>query len=331
MMKVLFKRLLFKYKHNKFRFYFTGFARLLVPAGFFRHNLHRKLEGLRDYDFAYIKSRVNYYNKLTAVKTLGPHVKSLSKFKLGRKFRTYFFDSYEYTRYYNPELRISFLFGDITHVPEDVSIVKSRPVRGDNENSILLKLNKVRHFMFVNDKKDFRSKENKLVGRNVVSVPHRVRFYEKYFDHSMCDLGKINRTGVNDHWIKKRLTFEEHLENKFVLCLEGNDVATNLKWVMSSNSLPVMPVPKFETWFMEGKLIADTHFVAIQDDYADLEEKLKYYIKNTDQALRILANAHQHVNQFRNKKQEDLISLLVLEKYFYRTGQLAPRDTSVYI
>ena len=120
---------------------------------------------------------------------------------------------------------------------------------------------------------------------------------------------------VNDHWIKAKLTFEEHLKNKFVLCLEGNDVATNLKWVMSSNSLPVMPVPKFETWFMEGKLIADTHFVCIQDDYADLEEKLNYYIKNTDKALKILQHAHQYVDQFRSKKREDLISLLVLEKY----------------
>ena len=41
---------------------------------------------------------------------------------------------------------------------------------------------------------------------------------------------------------------------KFIFCIEGADTATNIKWVMSSNSLCVMPKPKYETWFMEGKI-----------------------------------------------------------------------------
>ena len=49
---------------------------------------------------------------------------------------------------------------------------------------------------------------------------------------------------------------------------------------MSSNSLAVMPKPKFESWFMEGLLIPDHHFVEIKRDYSDLEEKLNYYIDN---------------------------------------------------
>ena len=42
---------------------------------------------------------------------------------------------------------------------------------------------------------------------------------------------------------------------------------------MSSNSLCFMPKPKYETWFMEGKLIPNHHYVLIEDDYSNLLEQ----------------------------------------------------------
>src|SRR5690606_29582030 len=100
-------------------------------------------------------------------------------------------------------------------------------------------------------------------------------------------------TDGNPHWLTEKLSIDAHLDYKFILALEGNDVATNLKWVMSSNSLAVMPIPKFETWFMESTLIPDFHYVCIKDDYSDLEEKLKHYIQHPNEALKIIANAHR--------------------------------------
>ncbi|GIR91542.1 MAG: hypothetical protein CM15mP92_0060 [Halieaceae bacterium] len=81
---------------------------------------------------------------------------------------------------------------------------------------------------------------------------------------------------------EKESSLDTHLKHKFILCIEGNDVASNLKWVMSSNSVAVMPKPKYESWFMEGKLIPNYHYILIKDDYSDLEEKLNYYKKNTE-------------------------------------------------
>ena len=63
------------------------------------------------------------------------------------------------------------------------------------------------------------------------------------------------------------------------------------------------------------------HALIIKDDFSDLEERMNYYIENPDAALKIIKNANAYAHQFRNQKREDLISLLVLEKYFYRTGQ----------
>ena len=105
------------------------------------------------------------------------------------------------------------------------------------------------------------------------------------------------------------------------MCVEGVDVATNLKWVMSSNSIAVMPRPEIESWFMENKLIPEKHYIEIKEDYSDLESKIKYYIKNPEKCKRIIKNANDYVEQFKNKRREDLISLLVLEKYFHFTGQ----------
>ena len=91
---------------------------------------------------------------------------------------------------------------------------------------------------------------------------------------------------------------------------------------MSSNSLAVMPKPIYETWFMEGMLIPNYHYVLIKNDYSDLEDRLYYYNTHVNEALQIIQNAHQYVSQFKNNEQEDLISLLVLEKYFQKTQQL---------
>lgn len=73
---------------------------------------------------------------------------------------------------------------------------------------------------------------------------------------------------------------------------------------------------------MEGRLKADHHYVLLKDDYSDLDEKIFYYSKNTDDALRIIKNANQYVDQFRNKNIEELISILVMYKYFQLSGQL---------
>ena len=330
-METMLKQFSFKHKNNKVIYYAIGFVRQLFPYLFFQTGLDKKISTVKDFDIEYIRKRANYYNKLDEIVNLSDGIKNLAHFKLRKQHKTYYFDSYEYTRYFNQELKADFKFGDVTFVPEEPAIVKSRPIHGNNSNSVILNLDKVRHFMFLNDKKDFRKKKNMLVGRNVVGQAHRIKFLEMYIDHPLCNVGKINNDDNHHNLLRERLTIEEQLNYKFILCLEGNDVASNLKWVMSSQSLAVMPVPKYETWFMEGTLIPNYHYVLIKDDYSDLEERMEYYIKHTDEAREIIKNAHHYIEQFKIKKREDLISLLVLEKYFYKTGQKKISDNLKFI
>ncbi|MEI6866039.1 glycosyl transferase family 90 [Flavicella sp.] len=273
-------------------------------------------------EIEYILKRVNYYNKLQPDTELDLATKSIKQFKKNHRKTTYYFDTIEYLKYFNKKLKINTLFGDITHSPNTSSIVKSRPVK-NNKNSIVLNLNKIRHFLFIKDKNKFLNKKNILIGRGVVKKQKglRLRFLDTHFSNPLCDIGHTNDFKDNK-WKVGFVPVYEQLKYKFILCWEGNDVATNLKYVMSSNSLAVLTKPKYETWFMEGTLIAGIHYVEIKDDFSDLNEKINYYSKNSKEAENIIKKANAYTKQFQNKKREDLISILVLEKYFKNTNQL---------
>jgi len=196
--------------------------------------------------------------------------------------------------------------------------VKSRPIEGDNRNAVMMKLNTVRDYNFVTDRMGFREKADRIVWRGANHQPQRQAFLERFHEHPLCDVGQTNpsREEAQKWWRKQALTVDEQLRCKFVLSIEGNDVATNLKWIMSSNSLCFMVKPRFETWFMEGRLIPNQHYVQLKDDYSDLEEKMDYYASHDEEAEAILDQAQRWTEPFKRRDQEDLISLMVLEKYF---------------
>lgn len=313
-------------KNSKLPYYLKNAASFITPGFLYRFSLPKVLKTLKKHDLLAINDRVNYYNKLSQPFTLEAHAKSIKEFKSESK-KTYFFDLYIYLRYFSESFKISYLFGDITQIPETPSLLKSRPIEGDNQNSVLMKLNKVRHFIFVNDITAFKEKKNMAVWRGKAYRDHRQKFLEMFYNHPKCNVGQTNTKGnISTPWQKKKMSLKEQLEYKFILSIEGNDVASNLKWVMSSNSLAFMTKPKYETWFMEGRLIPNYHYVLLRDDYSDLEEKIDYYTVHNDEAEAIIANANAYTKQFRDEKREDLISLLVLQKYFKLSGQLKDQE-----
>lgn len=308
-------------KNTKLTYYLTHIFRLLVPQFIYRNALEELLNNISDRE--YIERRVNYYNKLQHNFTLEEDASDITTFIKKEKKKTYYFDLLEYLRYFDPKLKFSYLFGDITTIPHTPSFLKSRPIEGDNENSILMKLNKVRHFIFVDDAIQFEEKKDLLVWRGKCYTKPRKKFIQNFYDKPFCNVGQTNTKGeIEAPWQKPKMQLSEQLQYKFILAIEGNDVASNLKWVMSSNSIAFMPKPKYETWFMEGTLIPNYHYVLLRDDLSDMEEKIHYYAKHKEESLQIIQNAHAHVEQFKDKKREDIISLLVMKKYFQKSQQL---------
>lgn len=310
-------------KNIKFVYYIKCFMRYFIPHFFLRYRLKGVLNEAASRDGrSYIEDRVNYYNKLHSTASLPQSAKAIGKHRLKGNKSVYFFDTYEYTRWFSPQLKWCYLFGDINYIPTVPAIVKSRPIDSNNQNAIILNLDKVRHFCFLKDKIPYTSKMNKVIFRGAVhSKPQRQLFMEMYFGHPACDLGDVSTNSTNPkEWQPEVITLYEHLTYKFIMTLEGNDVASNLKWVMSSNSLAVMPRPTCETWFMEGRLIPNYHYVEIKPDFSDLIQRMNYYIKHPDKAQEIINHAHEYISQFQNKKREKLIALLVLKKYFQYTN-----------
>lgn len=303
-------------KKNKLSFYIQGFLRGVIPVKSFDKKIDELYKIVSKDDLKNIERRVDYYNKLnseTKVLHHGTTVKDLLKPKTPK---SYYFDTYEFARYFPKDHLIDYAFGDVNTILDFPMIAKSRPIHGNNENNILLNLDKARHFISVKDSLNYSEKKNLMIGRAGVYQEHRIQFYEKYFGNPLCDLGQVNKNGGNADWIKPKISIDKHLKNKFILSLEGNDVATNLKWIMSSNSIAVSPPLKMETWFMEGTLKADEHFICIDEDYKNLEEKLQYFLDHENEAKEIIANAKEFRSQFNNRNIENLTSLLVLKKYF---------------
>jgi len=293
----------------------------MVPRAILENQLDNRLSDIRAFSREDIFDRVDYYNGLDTISQLGPKAVLLDQITQINAPSAYLADTLQYARYFPRHLKAVFRFGDIIDVAEMPAIQKSRPVSGDKRNAVLLNLDKKRHFMFIKDPFRFEEKQDMLIGRGAVTQPHRIDFMNKYFGKPAVNLGQVNKTGGNPAWIVPKMSIYEHLKYKFILSLEGNDVATNLKWIMSSNSVAVMARPKYETWFMEGRLIPNFHYIQIKDDFSDLLEVLEYYIAHPEETKKIAENANRYVQQFLEPKKEKLISLLVLEKYFNYTAQ----------
>lgn len=186
-------------KNIKLIYYIKNMLGMLIPNIFFQMQLRHKLASLSDRkDKDYILYRVNYYNKLLPGAILPESVPALAEHKL-KGHKVYIYDTRCYTRWFSQQLRLNLCAGDVDFVPPIPSISKSRLITENNGNGVIMKLNKIRHFIFVRDKKKFTEKKDMAVFRGkVTDKEQRIKFMKMYFGHPMCDLGdiKIGRAHV---------------------------------------------------------------------------------------------------------------------------------------
>jgi hypothetical protein len=312
---------------DKVLYYATNVVREIAPQSLFRARLQSHLSGASKLDRSELRRRINYYNQMDAGSVSEIAGTTIGEMPLRNTF--YYYDLRETARYFPRALRMEYRFGDVTFVPGTPSLVKSRPIGGDVSNSVLMKLDKLRHYGFHRDPLQFSEKKPQAVWRgNVKLNPKRLALVRRWHGHACADIGHAGGRSAAEHanFRGAFLSPVEQMAFKYVVSVEGNDVATNLKWIMASNSLCFMPLPVYETWFMEGRLEPGTHYVALRPDFEDLADKIAHYERNPDEAAAIIRNAQAHVRQFLDGRRERLISLLVLYKYFVATGQLEPDD-----
>ena len=197
---------------------------------------------------------------------------------------------------------------------------------------VLLQISVSRHWgMIPNVKKSdtpFERKKNILVWRGATTGLDDNRFEDnrllavnKMIDDKNCDVGfslVCQGKSPDKRLLKNTMRLKEQLQYKYLLSLEGNDVASGLKWQLYSDSVVFMRKPRIVSWAMEDKLEPYVHYVPLLDDFSDFKEKIEWANKNQDKCKEISKNATKFIEQFFDVEKENKIEELVLEKYLSR-------------
>jgi hypothetical protein len=116
-------------------------------------------------------------------------------------------------------------------------------------------------------------------------------------------------------YVKGPLTVGEQLAYRYIISVEGNDFATNLGWIMLSNSVPLMPRPSVETWKMERHLVPYVHYVPLQADFSDLDRQMAWCRSHQRRCKKIALLSKIYILQFFQKSKEDEIINRVIKTY----------------
>lgn len=87
------------------------------------------------------------------------------------------------------------------------------------------------------------------------------------------------------------LSLRQMLQYKAIIILEGNDVSSGLKWALLSQSVVIMPRPKFTSWAMEEMLEPWVHYIPIETDLSNVEEMVEWMLQHQAEATRISRRA----------------------------------------
>mmetsp|Transcript_18059 Transcript_18059/g.37876 ORF Transcript_18059/g.37876 Transcript_18059/m.37876 type:complete len:449 (-) Transcript_18059:81-1427(-) len=90
-------------------------------------------------------------------------------------------------------------------------------------------------------------------------------------------------------------SMREQLQFKYILSLEGNDVATGLKWQMLSNSVVFMTKPTIVSFFMEDLLVPFVHYIPVKEDLSDLVDMVMWARENDERVRWISEQATRFV------------------------------------
>jgi hypothetical protein len=116
-------------------------------------------------------------------------------------------------------------------------------------------------------------------------------------------------------YVRPKMTMAEQLQNKYLLSIEGNDVATGLKWMLLSESVVLMPKPSVESWFCESKLEPYVHYVPVAGDLSDVEQQVNWCINNDSDAREIAMNGTRFASSFLGLEQETEVFTRVVRWY----------------
>ena len=224
--------------------------------------------------------------------------------------------------------------GDPMTVP---TLAKSR-LRDARVPGILLKLNPGRHWGFLSEtpplsaRLSWAERKDALIWRGTSATGRcagctnvRQRFVDELAGrtHEGIDVAfgeDSHMMGEDSH----RMSEDDMGQYRYTLSLEGNDVATDLKWKLASGMVVLMPTPTTESWLMEFALQPGVHYVAVETP-ADVPVKLAELRARPEEAERISGAARAWMAPFADVEEEAKLQREVLRKVVALVGGEEPR------
>lgn len=213
------------------------------------------------------------------------------------------------------------------HKPDSNAITKSRHVR--DRCGVLLPLNFKRHWNIPSARflrsVPWHRKKDALVWRGTTTGEGT----RHLFVSSLVREHDVRFSGVvqgRNAWVTNKLHLDETKRSipwllgfKYLLLLEGNDVATGLKWALSSGSLVFMPPPTKESWLMEGLLEPWKHYVPVSRP-EDVPSALAVARANQTLCLHIVRCANAYMDELLAHLLDPVEEVVTLAAHMARYG-----------
>lgn len=222
-------------------------------------------------------------------------------------------------------------FGDNIEPMATPTIVKSRVV--NDPNGVLLPLNRRRHWQhtLASVAQQDTPAERKLwsvvwrgatTGNCVDFDQHpRTQLVRRWFDadRALIDVAYTEVVQGKERecsgLVRASMSMKHQLRHALIASPEGNDVASNLKWILLSNSVPVMPAPRYESWLLESRLRPMVHYVPVHPDFSDLPKVVAWCRANPAKVSEIARNGKAYMRAFADEKTELALERRVLRRY----------------
>lgn len=214
------------------------------------------------------------------------------------------------------------LFYGETGKTDDIPCIrKSR--RQDDTNSVIynfrtLRLTSPCHEAIQSDI-PWHKKDSNVIWRGATTgQEQRVNLVKTYFDTYDVGFASVKQKPELKDLQRSKVSIKDQLKCKFIISLEGNDVASNLRWILSSNSVPIMKKPYWQSWIMEEKLQPNIHYLELNEDLTNLGELLSWASSNDDQCNAIAQNGKHYMSQFLTEENDLPVQKLLLEEFTKR-------------
>lgn len=116
------------------------------------------------------------------------------------------------------------------------------------------------------------------------------------------------------HLTGNKLLWHEQLRYKAIVVVEGNDVASGLKWALASQSIVLTAPPTYTSWAMEDMLMPWVHYVPLNSELTNIEERMQWVIDHDVEAQLIAQRGTLWMHDLM-ESDDDEVQHRMLERY----------------